>query len=53
MTIDRNAEAARYFRYGKTTDRIARMGGMGRKYRGKFAHEWFTLARVARGMATH
>lgn len=50
-TIDRAAEAARYTRYGRTADRLRRMSrGDVRTYRGRYPHEWFSLARVAARM---
>lgn len=51
-TIDREAESRRYRRYGRTADRLTRMGRSHRDgYRGRYAHEWFSLARSSAELA--
>lgn len=48
-SIDRAAEADRYTRLGRTTDRINRMSaGRIKQYRGHYAHQWFSLAASTR-----
>lgn len=48
--MTRQQEVRRYRRYAATAARLARMGA-GRRYRGRYAHQWLTMAKVAEGMA--